>query len=88
MVEDVVGHQRLLSSVCRGAGRVEKRKKEKLNKHQKRTQLDEQVVIRERRPLYLVRDVLLLCGGVTLWVDESGVGHQVASVLHDEAPAK
>lgn len=46
------------------------------------------MVIGEYLAFYLVRDVLLLCGGVTLWVDESGVGHQVASVLHDEAPAK
>lgn len=37
---------------------------------------------------YLVRYVLLLCGGVTFGVDESGVGHQVASVLHNEAPTK
>lgn len=37
---------------------------------------------------YLVRYVLLLCGGVTFGVDESGVGHQVPSVLHNEAPTK
>lgn len=36
--------------------------------------------------LYLVCDVLLLCRGVTFGVNESGVSHQVASVLHDEAP--
>lgn len=36
--------------------------------------------------VYLVCDVLLLCRGVTFGVNESGVSHQVASVLHYEAP--
>lgn len=36
--------------------------------------------------VYLVRDVLLLRRGVTFGVNESGVSHQVASVLHYEAP--
>lgn len=36
--------------------------------------------------LYLVGDVLLLHWGVSLGVNERGVRHQVAPVLHDEAP--
>lgn len=36
--------------------------------------------------VYLVCDVLLFCRGMTFGVYQSGVGHQVASVLHDEAP--
>lgn len=37
--------------------------------------------------LYLVRDVLLLCRGVTFGVDEGRVCYQVTSVLHYETPA-
>lgn len=35
---------------------------------------------------YLVCDVLLFCWSVTFRVNQGGVGHQVASVLHNKTP--
>lgn len=90
VVEDVVGHQGLLP-LTDIVGKKELTRK-KTNKHSETdaqpVDVCRQAETRKYLAFNLVCDVLLLCRGVTLRVNESGMGHQVASVLHDEAPAK
>lgn len=82
VVQDVVGHQRLLSLGILG---TKKKKFDEISK----TSCGGFFGFGWHSPAFhLVRYVLLLCGGVTFGVDESGVSHQVPSVLHNEAPTK